>query len=359
MRLLKYDRKSNAVTLQVTSPNDLWFLETVLIPGDAVSARTTRMLRSPDGSERRDRVSTNLTIRLERTGFEPFSSTLRITGKVIEDPDELGILGSYHTLVVEQGSVLTISKREWRKEVLVELGRERIGQEVMLISIDYEEVALARVWDYGVQTIASWKTGIPGKQDPKYEEKFESQVTKIASEIQKYAGDTGFIIFSGPGYLKQKLFDELRKNLSGRGVSLQPTFVDTSYGGSSGIKEAVDKMLEKGFLEKLRLAEETKIVDRLFKELSTNPDKVAIGLETVKEALSQGMVQELIISNNFLKNHYDLASSLMAEAENYGAETKIISEHHEKGGQLLGLGGVVATLRYPIKRYNSSYKGSL
>lgn len=322
-------------------------------------SRTTRMLRSPDGSERRDRVSTNLTIELERTNFEPFSNTLRITGKVIEDPDELGILGSYHTLVVDQGSVLTIGKKEWRKDILAELSKERIDQEILLISIDYDEVALARVWDYGVQTIASWKTGIPGKQDIKYDEKFNSQVVKIAAEIQKYAGNTGFVIFSGPGYLKQKIFEELKRNLGAKGVNIQPTFIDTPYGGSSGVKEAVNKMLEKGFLEKLRLAEESRVIDSLFKELSTNSDKIAIGLEAVKEALSQGSVQELIVSNNFLKNRYDLVSTLMAEAEKYGAKTKIISEHHEKGEQLIGLGGIVAVLRYPVRHYSSSYNGSL
>lgn len=354
MRLLDFDGKSGTATVQVTSPNDLWVLEALLHEGDVVSARTTRMLKSPDGSERGERVPTTLAVRVEKTSFEPFLNTLRVTGRVVEDPDELGVLGSYHTLVIETGTILKIRKEDWLEGELEELRREPFAEDVLVVSVDYEEVALAKMWDYGVQHIASWRLSKPSKEDLKDEERFERQIDRIAEELQAHVSKDTFLIVAGPGYLKQKVLDGLRQRLQARGINLQATLVDTEYGGLSGVKQAVGRAVDAGFLRKLRLSRESELVDRLFKELSRDESKVAVGLEAVGYAAENGAVDTLLVSVRLLKSEYPRLRPIMRAVEKYGGKVELVSEHHEKGDQLVGLGGVAAILRYPIRGYNSS-----
>lgn len=354
MRLLGFDSKSGAATVQVTSPNDLWVLEVLIRRGDVVVARTTRMLKSPDGTERGERVPTTLGVEVEKTSFEPFLNTLRVTGRVVWDPDELGVLGSHHTLVVETGSTLTIKKDEWLEGELEELGRESFGENVLVVSVDYEEVALAKMWDYGVQQIASWRLSKPGKEDVRDEEKFERQLDRIVEELESHITPNTFLIVAGPGYLKQRVLDGLKQRLQARGVSFHATLIDTEYGGVSGVKQAVGRALDGGFLRKLRMSRESELVDRLLMELGRDEAKVAIGLGAVREAAENGAVDTLIVSSRTLKEHYGELRPVMRTVERYGGRVELVSEHHEKGDQLVGLGGVAAILRYPIRSYSSS-----
>ncbi|MEM0119994.1 MAG: mRNA surveillance protein pelota [Thermoprotei archaeon] len=354
MRLLGFDRKTKAARVQVTSANDLWALEVLLNRGDIVTARTTRMLKSPDGTERGERVQTTLSVSVEKTVFEPFVNALRVTGRVVDDPDDLGVLGSYHTLVVETGSIITITKDEWLDEELEELGREALGGEVVIVAVDYEEVALAKLWDYGVQIVSSWRLSKPRKEDLKDQERFERQVEKISEELLGHISPNTFLIVAGPGYLKQKVLEGLKSRLSANGVSFESTLVDTEYGGVSGVKQAVNKAVDAGFLKKLRVARESEVVDTLFREISRDEAKVAVGLDAVKSAAENGAVELLIVSSRLLKSSYSLLKPVMRAVEKYGGRVEVVSDHHEKGEQLAGLGGVAAILRYPIRGYSSS-----
>jgi protein pelota len=354
MRLLGFDRKTGTATIQITSPNDLWALELLLAEGDVVTAKTTRMLKSPDGTERGERVSTTLSVRVEKTGFQPFTGALRITGRVVADPDDLGVLGSFHTLVVEVGSTVSVRKEEWLGSQLAELGRESFGEEVLIVAVDYEEVALAKMWDYGVQHIANWRLSKPRKEDLKDQDRFERQLERIADELLAHISPNTFVVLAGPGYLKQKVLEGLRHKLGARGVSFEAALVDTEYGGPSGVKQAVGKAVDAGFLKKLRYVREVEVVDRLFRALGQDEARVAVGLEPVASAAENGAVDLLVVSSRLLKNDYAKVKPIMAMVERYGGRVEVVSEHHEKGDQLVGIGGVAALLRYPIRGYSSS-----
>ncbi|MCL5788288.1 MAG: hypothetical protein M1357_00540 [Candidatus Marsarchaeota archaeon] len=346
MRVIGYDAKTGSVTVQVTSPNDLWLLETVVPRGALVTSKTTRMTRSPNGEERGERVNTKLTVRVEKVSFEPFGETLRITGKIVDDPDELGVLGSYHTIVVDSGSVITVTKQAWTKEELNQLGKERLGDAVLIVSVDYHEVAIGRVWDYGVETVASWDTGIPGKGDPKQEEKIEKQLAKMASEIRRFVRGRGLVVFSGPGYFKQKVAQAVKALLASEGVEIRVTAVDAPYAGAAGIKEAVNAMFEKGFLKDARLSAEIRLLDEVLKEAASNNTKVILGLDAVEQAAEQGAVDTLLISTRALRDCHERSIRVVSAVEKYGGKVEIISDRHERGEQLAGMGGAAAFLRY-------------
>lgn len=349
MRLLSYQEKTKTVTVQVTSLNDLWILDTLITAGSEVEARTTRMAKVNE--ERGSRVSTVLRLKTEKVTYEPFTNTLRITGKIIGDPDELGILGSYHTISVELGTTLSITK-DWSESEMKELTHLRDEHGTIVVAIDRDEVAVARIWDYGIQILASWSTGIPGKEDRKREVTEDVRLQDIAHAVSQFFTQEEAGVISGPGSFKRRLFDKIR-SLPGRD-KLRITFVETQYGGAAGVKEVFQKSLEQGFIRNIRLYEETKAVERLLSLLSTHADRVALGLEEVQYVLSTGAVEELLISTKLLRDSYPNVRPLIAQAEAYATKITFVSNLHERGEQLLGLGGIAAVLRYPVKRQMSS-----
>jgi len=203
MRVLSFNQKEGTVSLQITNTNDLWVLETLLTKGCEVESKTTRMIKSRDGTERGERIATKLRIKVEKVSYEPFTDSLRATGRVVSDPDEIGVLGSYHTLVIRVGSIVTIIKDTWSKSELDELKRENSLNPLLIISVDYDEVALAKLWDYGVQILGTWFLERPGKQDEKIDEKLETQIIKLATELKNYIENSGLLVFAGPTHLKK------------------------------------------------------------------------------------------------------------------------------------------------------------
>jgi protein pelota len=349
MRLLSYQEKTRTATVQVTSLNDLWILDSLISPGTEVEARTTRMTKVNE--TRGSRVSTILRVKAEKVSYEPFTNTLRITGKIISDPDELGILGSYHTISVELGTTLSMTK-DWSKSEIKELTDLKNGYGIIVVSIDRDEVAVAKIWDYGIQILASWSPGIPGKQDPRRDAIERDKLRVVARAVAQFFASEELGVMSGPGSLKRKLFDEVRSLLGHDKIKI--TFVDTQYGGVAGVKEVFQKTLEQGFIKSARLREEVKAVERLLALLGSHADRIALGLEEVQYALSIGAVEELLISTKLLRNSYENVRPLIAQAEAYATNVAFVSDLHERGEQLLGLSGVAAVLRYPVKRQRSS-----
>src|SRR5439155_1319760 len=82
------------------SADDLWHLHNLVLPGDQVRASTYRREEVKTDKvrpERGEKVRVTLTIRVESVEFQAFSDRLRITGVIVEGPQDLG---RHHTLNV-------------------------------------------------------------------------------------------------------------------------------------------------------------------------------------------------------------------------------------------------------------------
>src|SRR5438132_262529 len=100
MRVLHRDPKTGEIKIRVENPDDLWHLHNLLLPGDLVRASTTRREEVKSDKvrpERGEKVRVTLTIRVEGVEFQAFSDRLRITGVIVEGPQDLG---RHHTLNV-------------------------------------------------------------------------------------------------------------------------------------------------------------------------------------------------------------------------------------------------------------------
>src|SRR5207249_628122 len=117
MRVLHRDPKTGEIKVRVENPDDLWHLHNLLQPSDLVRASTYRredVKTDKLRPERGEKVRVTLTIRVEDVEFQAFSDRLRISGVIVEGPQDLG---RHHTLNVGVEDVLSILKT-WRTHEL-------------------------------------------------------------------------------------------------------------------------------------------------------------------------------------------------------------------------------------------------
>src|SRR6266545_498007 len=108
MRVLHRDPKTGEIKIRVENADDLWHLHNLVRDGDLVRASTYRredVKTDKVRPERGEKVRVTLTIRVEGVEFQAFSDRLRITGVIVEGPQDLG---RHHTLNVAVDDVLSI-----------------------------------------------------------------------------------------------------------------------------------------------------------------------------------------------------------------------------------------------------------
>jgi hypothetical protein len=120
---------------------------------------------------------------------------------------------------------------------------------------------------------------------------------------------------------------------------------DIGYADEHGIELLVEAC--KDVLEMQEITKEKKILEKFFNMLGKERGKTAYGYESVKNALELAAVDTLFISRKVDKQ---LASELIAKANEIGAEIEHISVDTEEGIQFFNLSGIGAILRYQLNK---------
>src|SRR5205809_1038343 len=121
MRVLHRDPKTGEIKVRVENPDDLWHLHNLLQPSDLVRASTYRredVKTDKLRPERGEKVRVTLTIRVEDVEFQAFSDRLRVSGVIVEGPQDLG---RHHTLNVGVD------------DILVQLRATEVGEALVLV----------------------------------------------------------------------------------------------------------------------------------------------------------------------------------------------------------------------------------
>ena len=99
-------------------------------------------------------------------------------------------------------------------------------------------------------------------------------------------------------------------------------------------------------LEETRVAQETRLVERLLEEVAKG-GLFAYGPDEVRTAVDAGAVETLLVSDEKVK---DLSvEDLMRRVESARGRVVVVSSRHEAGKKLVGLGGLGGILRFPIR----------
>jgi protein pelota len=344
MRVLHRDRKTGEIKLRLENADDLWHLHNLVLPGDQVRASTYRREEVKTDKvrpERGEKVRVTLTIRVEGVEFQPFSDRLRITGVIVEGPQDLG---RHHTLNVAVDEVLSVIKT-WKPHELRRIDEAVAAAQkplVAFLSLDDEEALLAQLRQYGVHELATIRAPGHGKMFPSGDARSVFLEEILAKLRLTPIGEA--LVVVGPGFTRDAFLDYLK----GRDPALASKIHShgTAHAGMQGIHEALKAGVGAKVFGDSRVGYETRLVEKLLESIATNRP-CAYGPPEVAEAVDAGAVETLLVSDAVVRDPG--IEEMMRAAESARGTVVLVSRHHEAGQKLEALGGIAALLRFPIK----------
>lgn len=332
--------------LRVDSLDDLWHLRELVEPGDVASALTWRTADvEAKGAERQGKAEKRamvLGVKVESVEYAAFSNRLRLLGPIVEGSQDMG---SYHTISVEPPMDLTLTKvRGWRRH-----HEERIEEAiaatsrplVTLLAIEENEAVVAVLRQYGVQRMADIAGHVSGKRHAPTKGEEEAFFDEVLLALRDYRPEGGPLLVLGPGFAKERFLAYARQK--GPDLVKGAAVEGTGQAGMTGIHEAVKRGTIDRVSKDQRVARETALVEKLMEAIGRDAP-AAYGGDHVRRALEAGAGEVLLVTDKLVREGAGEAFLDLARAS--GAETHVVSTHHEAGKRLESFGGIGALLRY-------------
>lgn len=117
---------------------------------------------------------------------------------------------------------------------------------------------------------------------------------------------------------------------------------DISYTDQSGLHELLENCSD--VLASKEVAEEKNIMDKYFKMLAKEPNKIVYGENETMEKLQMGAVETLLLSDDLDDEKIERFDKAAKETS---SEVRVISTETKEGAQLRDFGMIGAILRYP------------
>jgi len=347
MKVIFKDLKHGEIKLVPENLDDIWHLYNIIDEADLIRAITFRTDEQKDDkirSKKSEKKKMKLGIRVSEVKFHEFSDRLRIHGTIEEGPQDLG---SFHTLNIdaEKMETLTIIKEEWKDYQLQRIDEAvklRNQEIITFVSLDEDDATIAVLRQSGVQLITEISSKRSGKM-------FESKDTnpeffgEILSVVKTNKKGDSTLVIVGPGFQKDH-FLKFGKEKDPQ-IFEKCILHGTGQQGMNGINEA----LKTGIIEQItkdnRVVYETNLIEKLFTEIKKD-GLAAYGKEEVKNALENGAVDRLLITDTLIRK--EIGEKLLKLAKENKSEFTIINTMHEAGKKMDGIGGIGALLRFKI-----------
>jgi protein pelota len=350
MQIINKDIKKGIVKLKIENQDDLWYLSHIIDKNDNISGKTVRKIKIGEEGQRNIKIiKKTIFLKILSEKIEYTSNTLRITGKIVEAPEDVPI-NSYHSFNLEENTIITIIKNKWLKfqlDKLNEASTQKISK-VLIVVLDREEANFALMQRQGYKLLSSLKGQVNKKAvDDSIKSSFYSDIIKTTKEYDtRY--DLSKIVIASPLFWREELIKELNDEKI-KSKIIQATCSAT---GQNGINEVLKRPELKEALKQDRVLNEINIVEKLLSEISKN-EKGVYGIMQIKKAVGLGAVDVLILTDNFIqkareKEKYEEIDLILKNTESMKGTVHIISSNHEGGKKLNGLGGIGGILRYKL-----------
>lgn len=357
MRVLERNFAKGFVKVVPETMDDLWHLYNVIYRKDEVYARTTREVKPNEKYARPgrgERISVFLGVRVESVSWDRLLGRLRVHGVICQAPENIPT-GAHHTISIEPYTPATIVKREWAKHQVERLVRASRSSEkpMIIVSIDDESYAVATTAQYGVNERVEETVKLPGKLEAEKREAAVSEYFKHALDSLRrvWTSEPSPIVIIGVGYVK----NDFARFVENEARDMAKSVVDVkgvNNGGVAGINEALRSGILLKAMKRLRIVQETEVVEEVLRRLGKGEMTVTYGVDQVERAAGMGAVEKLLVADSALRESSDeerlRLEEIMREAERKGGETVLVSTEHEAGVKLVALGGVASILRFPV-----------
>lgn len=356
------DAAKRTVELIPESGLDLINVFRLVRPGDVIYSKTSRELKKERASGKTDseRVQVILGIEVESKTADPLMRRIRISGRIVYESRDLDLLGKHHTITVYPGIPLKIeSRNDFERLRLFSESYRREGKAgtVICISLDDEEITIAEFSSKGVRIAYSKNLPKADKSISWGEHELES-IFRDAAEVLEKLPDSGIVVI-GPRIFAERLLTYLRRNrkdLADRVVG----FLNTSVGGEAGIREILKSSSIPEPLRELKPFRDTLEAESFIRLMSSDPERVAVGIEEVYYAWSLGAVERVLAAESYLWNNLEneLLEKLLDQAERGRLRFHVLLDGLEASDKIAGLGGIVAILRYrlPLKEIRAGQR---
>ncbi len=358
MKIIETNLRQGFVKVVPDSPDDLWHLYNVIYKGDEVYAYTSRAIKSDTEASRpksAERVSAFMGVKVESVAWDKFLGKLRVHGIIIHAPDIIPT-GAHHTIAVSLNHPITIVKQNWQKHALDRLTRASEAEKpLLIIAIDDEGYAIAETKQYGIEVKVEERIKLPGKHEAEKRQGATNEYFKRAvnSLNQLWSQNHTSIVIVGVGFIKSDFAAYLKDNAQDMAKSLAD-IKSVNNGGIAGIHEALRSGVLLKAAHKMRILEETEVMEEAMKRLGKGENTISYGLAEVENASQIGAIEKLILADTLLRESEDeqrlKIEKIMREVEQRAGSVTVVSTEHEAGSKLLGLGGIAALLRFPLYR---------
>lgn len=350
MKVVLRDGKRGLVKMIPEVLDDLYHLAQLIRPGDRAKALTFRTPEIDDDVERRGKIEKKrmvLTLEVQTVEFHAFSDRLRIHGVITEGPQDLGL---HHTLNIEadgRGDLTIIKPGGWRRHEHERLDRaeKEAGRPVsFILAIEEDEATLAEVLQHGVREVSTVTVSGRGKMFvQKGKDGFFDEVLLRVTSVRAPSAP---LVVVGPGWTRERFVEFLKKSDPAQGNAV---FTDgTGQAGMVGVHEAIKRGVLTRVVQDHAVARETELFERVLREIAKPNGLATYGAAEVPAAVKMGAVEVLIVLDRMVRE--GTADDVLAAAEQSGTEVHVISEGHEAGKGLAGLGGIAGVLRFRIER---------
>ena len=128
--------------------------------------------------------------------------------------------------------------------------------------------------------------------------------------------------------------------------------IATSMAGRAGANEIIREGLANEFLQDYAINKEMQLLEEVWARISSN-GAVAYGQQDLARAMEEGAIETLLVAIDLLRDEKTEIDGVMLSTwirglDDIGAKLVQCSTEHDAGEQLMGLGGVVALLRYKM-----------
>ena len=334
--------------------DDLFTLRRIVEKDDYVIADTSRVIKQvkeygrPDKGER---VKVRVSIRVEQSGLDAAVDRLRITGTITETDNEMVTKGTHHSLSVQPGDSITIDKgRKWQEVELKMLKRSGGSASFILVAIDTQEAAVAKVSGTHVKVIPNIYSGQSGKRyQTKNNPNIEAYFTDIAKMVSSIIGENDKVIVFGPGETRRRFFNALVAKQEVPKDRVQ--VVDgVDVAGEDGIFVFLRSPAMKDAMSASKLTSVSLLLDKVMLMVNRGEAKFAMGMPEVSQAAGMKAIEAVIFSDSIFKTaDEDEVVKMLNSVESYAAKTYAVDSSTDIGLRVSSLGGIVALLRYAVR----------
>ena len=351
MKQIHVNLKKGEMKLKIENMDDIWCLSHIIEPEDLVRGKTVRKIKIGESNQRKVNIVKKtifIEIRVENVEFHEYSSILRVSGTIIEGPEDIQ-KGSYHTFNLEPGSIITIIKKQWLSFQIEKIKQASVETKKILICVlDRDEVCFGLLKKQGFSLLSEIKGDVEKKADLKAKTGnfYAEVIIKLYDYIGRYKIEN--IILASPAFWKE----DLMKNIKNDEIKKKITLATCSCSGKEAIDEVLKRPEVKNVLSQQRVAKELKLVELLLEEISKNSLAV-YGLKETEKAVTAGAVEKLLVTDGLiqktrLNKTYEKIDPMMKNTESMKGTVNIIGSDHDGGKKLDGLGGIAAILRYKL-----------